>query len=72
MNRTPTLCTCIPTVPASAPPPTPSRRAAEILGWVGFTVATQTVAAALFTLVGAAQMAQWAAGKHTRLVKVLG
>lgn len=42
---------------------------AEILGWVGFTVATQTVAAAIFTLVGAAQMAQWALGKHARLRK---
>eukprot|EP00887_Chlorella_sp_A99_P006051 scaffold22.g6051.t1 len=31
----------------------------EILGW--------TLAAAVFTVVGAAQMAQWAAGKHRRL-----
>lgn len=37
---------------------------------MGFTVATQTAAAALFTLVGAAQMAQWALGKHARLRKV--
>lgn len=44
--------------------------AAEILGWVCFTVATQTAAAGLFTLVGAAQMAQWAIGKHARLRKV--
>ena len=43
---------------------------AEILGWVGFTVATQTAAAALFTLVGAGQMARWALGKHKRLIKV--
>lgn len=43
---------------------------AEILGWVAFTVATQTAAAGLFTLVGAAQMAQWALGKHKRLLKV--
>lgn len=35
-----------------------------------FTIATQTVAAGLFTLVGAAQMAQWAIGKHARLRKV--
>jgi very-long-chain enoyl-CoA reductase len=42
---------------------------AEVLGWIGFTVATQTVTAGLFTLVGAAQMAQWAAGKHARLRK---
>ncbi|EFN57949.1 hypothetical protein CHLNCDRAFT_20573 [Chlorella variabilis] len=42
---------------------------AEILGWVGFTVATQTAAAALFTLVGAGQMARWALGKHKRLIK---
>lgn len=41
----------------------------EIVGWVGFTVATQTLAAALFTLVGAGQMAQWAVGKHARLRK---
>lgn len=45
---------------------------AEILGWVAFTVATQTAAAGLFTLVGAAQMAQWAIGKHKRLLKVRG
>eukprot|EP00762_Andalucia_godoyi_P002569 ANDGO_03314.mRNA.1 Very-long-chain enoyl-CoA reductase len=36
----------------------------EILAWIGFTIATQTVAAALFALVGAAQMTQWAIGKH--------
>lgn len=42
---------------------------AEILGWVGFTVATQTFPAALFTIVGALQMAQWAIGKHKRLRK---
>lgn len=42
---------------------------AEIMGWVGFTVATQTLPAALFTLVGAGQMAVWAAGKHRRLLK---
>ena len=40
---------------------------AEVLGWVAFTVATQTLAAGIFTLVGAGQMAVWAAGKHARL-----
>lgn len=39
----------------------------EILGWVGFTIATQTLTAGIFTLVGAGQMAQWALGKHARL-----
>ena len=43
---------------------------AEILGWVAFTVATQTLPAAFFTLVGAGQMAVWAAGKHKRLRKM--
>jgi very-long-chain enoyl-CoA reductase len=43
---------------------------AEILGWVGFTVATQTVAAGIFTLVGAGQMGQWAIGKHARLKRL--
>lgn len=57
--------TCSPCHAASPPKPT-----AEILGWVCFTVATQTAAAGLFTLVGAAQMAQWAIGKHARLRKV--
>ena len=42
---------------------------AEILGWVGFTLATQTLPAGLFTAVGAAQMAAWAAKKHARLRK---
>jgi hypothetical protein len=64
--------------PIAIGPPTPAPPAclpacscaAEILGWVGFTVATQTAAAALFTLVGAGQMAQWALGKHKRLLKV--
>ena len=38
----------------------------EILAWVGFTLASQSVAAAVFTLVGAAQMTQWAIQKHQR------
>lgn len=42
----------------------------EIYGWVAFSVATQTLSTALFTLAGAAQMAQWALAKHTRLRKV--
>ena len=42
----------------------------EILGWIGFTLATQTVAAGIFTLVGAGQMAQWAMGKHARLKRL--
>jgi very-long-chain enoyl-CoA reductase len=40
---------------------------AEIFGWVLFTVATQTAAAGLFTLVGAGQMFAWAMAKHSRL-----
>jgi hypothetical protein len=42
----------------------------EIWGWTLFSVATQTVAAFLFTAAGAYQMAIWAQGKHRRLVKV--
>eukprot|EP00210_Caulerpa_lentillifera_P001732 g1663.t1 len=42
----------------------------EIAGWLLFSVATQTLTSFLFTLAGAIQMAQWAAGKHKRLVKV--
>lgn len=41
----------------------------EILGWVGFSIATQCLPALLFTVAGAVQMAQWAAGKHRRLRK---
>lgn len=44
----------------------------EIYGWIAFTVATQTLSAGLFTLAGAAQMAQWAMAKHARLRKVWG
>lgn len=42
---------------------------AEIWGWILFTIATQTAAAGLFTAAGAYQMAEWARGKHKRLVK---
>jgi len=38
----------------------------EILSWVGFTMASQSVATATFTLVGAAQMTAWAIQKHKR------
>jgi very-long-chain enoyl-CoA reductase len=41
----------------------------EILGWIAFTVAVQALPAAVFTLAGAGQMAQWAAQKHARLRK---
>lgn len=43
---------------------------AEIWGWIMFTVGTQTAASALFTAAGAFQMAEWARGKHKRLVKL--
>lgn len=42
----------------------------EIFGWVAFTLATRTVAAAIFSTCGALQMAQWAMQKHARLRKV--
>jgi very-long-chain enoyl-CoA reductase len=42
----------------------------ETLGWVFYTVAVQALPAAIFTLVGGAQMAQWAVAKHKRLIKV--
>lgn len=38
----------------------------EILSWVGFTLASQSVASAVFTVVGAAQMTLWAIQKHKR------
>jgi len=41
----------------------------EILSWVGFTLASQSVAAAVFTMAGAAQMIQWALQKHRRYRK---
>ena len=43
---------------------------AEIWGWIGFTVAVQTVAPALFLLTGGAQMVIWGTQKHARLRKV--
>ncbi len=42
----------------------------EIIGWVAFTLATQTAAAAIFATCGALQMGQWAIQKHMRLRKV--
>ncbi|KAL6759642.1 3-oxo-5-alpha-steroid 4-dehydrogenase-domain-containing protein [Haematococcus lacustris] len=42
---------------------------AEIWGWTCFSVAVQALPAAIFTLVGAAQMTQWALQKHARLRK---
>lgn len=42
----------------------------EVWGWTAFTVAVQALPAAIFTLVGAAQMVQWAAQKHKRLRKI--
>ena len=41
----------------------------EILAWVGFTMAGQSVAAASFMVVGAAQMTVWAIQKHKRYRK---
>jgi len=39
---------------------------AEVMAWVGFTVLSQTLAAALFTLMGFGQMYVWAVKKHRR------
>jgi very-long-chain enoyl-CoA reductase len=41
----------------------------EILSWIGFTIASQSIAAATFTIVGAAQMTVWAIAKHKRYRK---
>ena len=38
----------------------------EILSWVGFTLASQSVPSAVFTVVGAVQMTLWAIQKHKR------
>lgn len=42
---------------------------AEVLSWVGFSIATQVALSYAFTIVGFAQMAQWALGKHIGYVK---
>jgi len=36
----------------------------EILAWIGFSILTQTLTAYLFTIMGAAQMTDWALKKH--------
>lgn len=38
----------------------------EILGWVVFSALTGSIPAWIFTIVGAGQMAIWAAKKHKR------
>lgn len=43
---------------------------AEVCGWIAFSVATQALPAFIFAIVGAGQMAIWAAGKHARLRKI--
>ena len=42
----------------------------EILGWLSFNVATQTLMGYVFMVCGAAQMAVWAKAKHSRLRKI--
>jgi len=42
---------------------------AEVLGWVGFSIMTQIAGAYLFTLVGFAQMTQWALQKHVGYIR---
>jgi hypothetical protein len=42
----------------------------EIWGWLLFAAGTQSLAALLFGVTGAAQMVQWAIAKHKRLRKV--
>lgn len=42
---------------------------AEVLSWVGFTLATQIAMSGVFTLVGLLQMTQWAVGKHVGYLK---
>lgn len=44
----------------------------EILAWVFFTLGTGTVAAGVFTLVGAVQMSIWAKAKYRRLRNLFG
>ncbi|KAK4538294.1 hypothetical protein CDCA_CDCA17G4319 [Cyanidium caldarium] len=43
--------------------------ALEIGAWLGFVLATQTLAALLFMLAGAAQMAIWADAKHRKYLR---
>ncbi|XP_073127769.1 very-long-chain enoyl-CoA reductase-like [Henckelia pumila] len=42
----------------------------EIYQWLGFNVATQTIAGYVFMVVGAAKMTDWALVKHRRLEKL--
>lgn len=42
----------------------------EIYQWLGFNIATQTVAGYIFMIVAASIMTNWALGKHRRLKKV--
>lgn len=42
----------------------------EIWGWICFSVATQSLPAAIFMACGAGQMVEWAIAKHTRLRKL--
>ncbi|KAI3734873.1 hypothetical protein L6452_14353 [Arctium lappa] len=42
----------------------------EIYQWLGFNVATQTVAGYIFLVVAASIMTNWALAKHRRLIKV--
>eukprot|EP00244_Chara_vulgaris_P005925 TRINITY_DN2272_c0_g1_i2.p1 TRINITY_DN2272_c0_g1~~TRINITY_DN2272_c0_g1_i2.p1 ORF type:complete len:309 (-),score=52.90 TRINITY_DN2272_c0_g1_i2:118-1044(-) len=42
----------------------------EIGGWLGFNIATQTLAGYVFLLAGTYQMALWALARHKRLVKL--
>jgi very-long-chain enoyl-CoA reductase len=42
---------------------------AEVLSWVGFSIMTQVAFSYAFTLVGFAQMAQWALDKHRGYLK---
>ncbi|PWZ08368.1 Very-long-chain enoyl-CoA reductase [Zea mays] len=44
----------------------------EIYQWVGFNIATQTVAGYVFLVVAAGIMTNWALGKHSRLKKASG
>lgn len=42
----------------------------EIMAWLGYNIATQSIAGYLFMLAGALQMAEWALAKHKRLCKL--
>lgn len=42
---------------------------AEVLGWVGWTILSHVFFGGVFTLVGLAQMTQWALAKHAGYIK---